>query len=98
MLGISRLLLAIAVALSHIDVRLWELNPGVVAVVSFYMISGYVMTGLLRRHFSHVEQVPTFYLDRFFRLFSQYFFFELFFYFMVVVFVFCFDYINLVFE
>lgn len=47
MLGVFRL----ALALSHVNVRIGGLNPGVIAVVCFYLISGYVMTGLLRSHY-----------------------------------------------
>lgn len=72
MLGIVRLLLAMAVALSHVNLRIAELNPGVMAVVGFYMISGYVMTGLVRQHFSHAALIPAFYLDRAMRLMPQY--------------------------
>ena len=51
MLGSLRLLLALAVAASHVDYRIAGLNPGVSAVVGFYLISGYVMAGLLQRHY-----------------------------------------------
>lgn len=51
MLGTFRLVLALLVALSHINVKILGLNPGVVAVVCFYLISGYVMTGLLHDHY-----------------------------------------------
>lgn len=72
MLGICRLILALAVALSHINVRISGLNPGVMAVVCFYMISGYVMTGLVKRHYSQLRMVPAFYADRALRIFPQY--------------------------
>ena len=42
---------ALAVAASHVDYRIAGLNPGVSAVVGFYLISGYVMAGLLQRHY-----------------------------------------------
>ncbi|RJF99363.1 acyltransferase family protein [Noviherbaspirillum saxi] len=72
MLGTFRLLLALLVALSHAGVAISGLNPGVVAVVCFYLISGYVMTGLLRSHYASLPRVPAFYLDRALRLFPQY--------------------------
>jgi peptidoglycan/LPS O-acetylase OafA/YrhL len=72
MLGTCRLILAILVALSHADVRVFGLNPGVMAVVCFYLISGYVMTGLLRRHYVGIAKIPAFYADRVMRLFPQY--------------------------
>ncbi len=72
MLGAFRLILALLVALSHVNVKIAGLNPGVVAVVCFYLISGYVMTGLLRTHYSTAARIPHFYLDRALRLFPQY--------------------------
>ncbi len=72
MLGTLRLLLAMAVAMSHADIRLYGLNPGVVAVVSFYLISGYVMAGLIRRHYPGPRAASGFYLDRAVRLMPQY--------------------------
>lgn len=73
MLGTFRLLLALLVALSHADFRIAGLNPGVFAVVCFYLISGYVMTGLLRTHYSRWRDIPAFYADRGLRLLPQYF-------------------------
>lgn len=72
MLGSLRLLLALAVAASHANLRLGGLNPGVVAVIGFYLISGYVMAGLIRRHYSQPAQASAFYLDRAIRLLPQY--------------------------
>ena len=71
MLGSLRLLLALAVAASHANWRLGGLNPGVVAVIGFYLISGYVMAGLIRRHYSQPSQASAFYLDRAIRLLPQ---------------------------
>lgn len=75
MLGTIRLLLALAVAASHAKVLVAGLNPGVIAVVCFYLISGYVMAGLMQRHYSHASQAPAFYLDRAIRLLPQYLFY-----------------------
>lgn len=72
MLGTLRLLLALAVAVSHAGIQLYGLNPGVVAVVGFYLISGYVMAGLIRRHYPRHRDAPGFYLDRAVRLMPQY--------------------------
>jgi peptidoglycan/LPS O-acetylase OafA/YrhL len=72
MLGTFRFVLALLVALSHADVRVAGLNPGVVAVVCFYLISGYVMTGLIRTHYTRLHLLPFFYLDRALRIFPQY--------------------------
>lgn len=73
MLGSFRLILALLVALSHADFRMGGLNLGVFAVVCFYLISGYVMTGLLRAHYVAWRDIPAFYADRGLRLLPQYF-------------------------
>jgi peptidoglycan/LPS O-acetylase OafA/YrhL len=71
-MGMMRLLLAMAVVLSHADLRVFQLNPGVTAVVGFYLISGYVMAGLVHRHYDKPARMPYFYLDRLLRLYPQY--------------------------
>lgn len=73
MLGTLRLVLALMVALSHAGVRWQGLNPGVIAVVGFYAISGYVMTALLRRHYGRLAELPRFYADRALRLAPAYY-------------------------
>ncbi len=73
MLGTFRLFLAMLVASSHTGLSLAGLNPGVMAVVGFYLISGYVTAGLMARHYSDPSQVSSFYLDRAIRLLPQYF-------------------------
>lgn len=72
MLGTYRLALALLVASSHVGVTVAGLNPGVMAVVGFYLVSGYVMTGLIRRHYSRARNVGGFYVDRALRLFPHY--------------------------
>lgn len=74
-MGLTRLVLALGVLLSHTGMRVVGLNPGVIAVVGFYLISGYVMTGLVQRHFRAPARVPAFYLDRVLRLYPQYLFY-----------------------
>jgi peptidoglycan/LPS O-acetylase OafA/YrhL len=75
-MGTYRFLLAIAVALSHMGVTFrGGHNPGTVAVISFFLISGFVMTGLVRSHYSAYCKVPMYYLDRLARIFPQYLFF-----------------------
>ena len=75
-MGTYRLLLAIAVALSHVSVQFFHgHDPGVVAVISFFLISGYVMTGLVRAYYTEYRKVPLFYLDRLARIMPQYLFF-----------------------
>ena len=75
MLGTLRLLLALSVAASHAKLFLWGLNPGVVAVICFYLISGYVMTGLIQRHYNQPARASAFYVDRAIRLLPQYLFY-----------------------
>lgn len=67
MFGTFRLVLAVLVALSHVGI-----GTGIVSVVCFYLLSGYVMTGLVRLHYPVLEKVPRFYLDRGLRLLPQY--------------------------
>lgn len=75
-MGTYRFLLAIAVALSHMGVTFrGGHNPGTVAVISFFLISGFVMTGLVRSHYSEYRKLPMYYLDRLARIFPQYLFF-----------------------
>ena len=71
-MGFLRLALAVAVLLSHAGVRFWGLNSGVTAVIGFYLISGYVMAGLIQRHFDAPSRTLMFYADRGLRLFPQY--------------------------
>jgi len=72
LVGTIRLILALAVLLSHADFRVAQLNPGVTAVVVFYLISGYVMAGLVHRHYASPARMPLFYADRLLRLYPQY--------------------------
>lgn len=74
-MGLYRLLLAILVALSHAGIGFYGYNPGVVAVISFYILSGYVMSMLIEKYYKHPSAVPTFYLDRAARLFPQFLFY-----------------------
>jgi peptidoglycan/LPS O-acetylase OafA/YrhL len=73
MFGTLRLLLAAAVALSHLGIGLGGLNIGVPAVVVFYLISGYVIRALLDAG----PGLGAFYADRALRLAPQYLFFLL---------------------
>jgi peptidoglycan/LPS O-acetylase OafA/YrhL len=71
-MGIYRLLLAVGVLLTHLHIRFFGRNIGVFAVVSFFLLSGYVMTALIDRHYSNFSRLQTFYLDRAMRLFPQF--------------------------
>ena len=72
MLGTLRLILALAVAASHAGFYPWSLNPGVAAVIGFYLISGYVMAGLQQRHYPGPRHARGFYIDRCIRIMPQY--------------------------
>lgn len=76
-MGSLRLVLATLVLLSHAGVRIEGLNPGVGAVVVFYVISGYVMAGLVGKHYPAPSDIPAFYADRALRIFPQYLFYML---------------------
>ncbi len=75
MFGILRLLLAALVAASHCGLTLAGLNPGVVAVVVFYLLAGYVMQDQLVRYFPAAGDTPRFYRDRLLRLYPLYLFY-----------------------
>lgn len=75
MFGTLRLVLALAVAASHAGYYPGSLNPGVAAVVGFYLISGYVMAGLQHRHYPGTPHATAFYMDRCVRILPQYLFY-----------------------
>lgn len=74
-MGAYRLLLAVLVAVSHMGKLFMGFNPGVVAVISFLLISGFVMTSLIERNYKAPEKVGRFYLDRALRLYPQFLFY-----------------------
>ncbi|MDR3476827.1 MAG: acyltransferase [Gammaproteobacteria bacterium] len=74
-MGIYRLLLAIFVILNHLDITLHGFRMGSVAVVSFFLLSGYVMTALIHKYYRAPQQIFNFYLDRIMRLFPQFLFY-----------------------
>lgn len=74
-MGAYRLLLAVMVAVSHMGITIAGLNPGVVAVISFLIISGFVMTSLIERNYGALEKVGHFYVDRALRLYPQFLFY-----------------------
>ncbi len=71
-MGTLRFILAILVLLSHSGVSVAGLNPGVMAVVGFYVISGYVMAALIQRHYAEPHTTLRFYGDRLLRIYPQY--------------------------
>ena len=71
-MGYYRLILALLVAASHAGLTFGRFNPGEIAVVSFFLLSGYVMTALIDRHYRDFRRVGPFYLDRALRLYPQF--------------------------
>lgn len=74
-MGTYRLILAIAVLLSHSGVFFFGINQGVAAVISFLIISGMVITKLIEKRFSHDGGIREFYIDRALRIYPQYMFY-----------------------
>jgi len=73
MLGYLRLILSIIVMLSHADVRIYGLNPGVIAVVVFYMLAGMVVTHLWQDILPAGQgKLLRFYKDRLLRIMPLY--------------------------
>jgi peptidoglycan/LPS O-acetylase OafA/YrhL len=71
--GIFRLLLAIFVLISHLGGGFGE-HAGSVAVYAFYVISGYLITGIVSTTYSHgLPGLTAFALNRFLRLYPTYF-------------------------
>ncbi|MDN7904913.1 hypothetical protein QZM18_12425 [Burkholderia diffusa] len=70
-MGTFRLLLALLVVASHTGVTVNGHNPGIFAVVSFFLMSGYVTTALVENYYASVQQLPMFALDRALRLFPH---------------------------
>lgn len=76
MFGTYRLVLAVLVVLSHLRAHVAGMNPGVAAVVQFFLVSGFVMTALVTRHYPGLgRQTLWFWADRALRIFPQYLFF-----------------------
>jgi peptidoglycan/LPS O-acetylase OafA/YrhL len=69
-MGAYRLLLAVVVMLYHSDIHIAGRESGAIAVISFYLLSGYVMTALIERHY--FGNARGFYLDRAMRLFLSF--------------------------
>jgi peptidoglycan/LPS O-acetylase OafA/YrhL len=47
------------------------------AVISFFLLSGYVMTALIQKHYPDISDTPGFYVDRIARLGPQFYFYSL---------------------
>lgn len=74
-MGFFRYLLSLFVLLGHLKINVGSYFPGSMAVICFYLLSGYAMTKLIHKHYFSVKKIWWFYLDRFLRLYPQYFFY-----------------------
>ncbi|MCP1831707.1 peptidoglycan/LPS O-acetylase OafA/YrhL [Bradyrhizobium sp. USDA 4532] len=74
-MGTYRLFLAFCVLYAHAFGEIAGWHIGVVAVISFFIISGYVMSLLILKHYTAPTDFARFYLDRAARLFPQYLFY-----------------------
>jgi len=73
MFGYLRFALAFFVLISHVDVRFFGLNPGVIAVVIFYILAGHVVSHLWEDILPDGPgRIRRFYRDRALRIFPLY--------------------------
>lgn len=72
-MGAYRFILAVLVALYHVGFKAYGYNTGVVAVVSFFILSGYVMEALGSKYYLGLSRARLFYLDRLIRIYPQFF-------------------------
>lgn len=73
MFGCLRLFLAASVVAFHAGVQPGGIYIGVSAVVVFYMLSGFAISGLLATRFPTISAMPAFLAERFVRLAPQYY-------------------------
>ena len=72
-MGLLRYLLATLVLISHLGhTVLGGINPGVSAVVVFYMLAGHVVAGLWHKWHTQPGALGRFYSDRLWRILPQY--------------------------
>ena len=73
MFGYLRFALAFFVLISHVDIRFFGLNPGVIAVVMFYILAGHVVSHLWADIIPEGPgKIYVFYRDRVLRIFPLY--------------------------
>lgn len=72
-MGLLRLVLASLVMISHLGISIAGLNPGVVSVIIFYLLSGHVVSQLWARRPQHIHSPSLwFYKDRLWRIVPLY--------------------------
>lgn len=74
-MGIYRFFLSILVLLSHLSITVFGFYIGVIAVINFLIVSGYLNTYLLENYYLKNKNIKSFYLDRICRIFPQYYFY-----------------------
>lgn len=72
-MGLLRYLLASLVLASHLGHTVLGINPGVSAVVVFYMLAGHVVAGLWQKWHQQPGALAHFYADRLWRILPQYY-------------------------
>jgi len=72
-MGTYRFLLAIGVLISHTKIDTFGYEIGVVAVTSFFLISGYLNTCIIEKYYKN--RIINYYVDRFIRIAPLYFFY-----------------------
>ena len=75
-MGVYRFVLAGLVVASHCGILFAGYNEGVVAVVSFMLLSGYIMSIIINNNYATVGSDHIFYIDRIVRLAPQFIFFS----------------------
>lgn len=73
MAGYYRFVLATTVVAFHAGFRPFGIQIGASAVVSFYLLSGFAMTGLFDSHYKELSTWKNFLVERFLRIFPQYY-------------------------
>ncbi|RWM26884.1 acyltransferase [Mesorhizobium sp.] len=76
-MGTYRFFLAFCVLYSHAFGAVLGKNIGVAAVISFFIMSGYVMALLLKKYYPSLKDTPAFLSDRALRIFPHYLFYIL---------------------
>ena len=71
-MGTLRFLLAYSVLMSHLGLRVNDLNPGVIAVIVFYLLAGHVVARLWGKWRHQPGASGRFYRDRAWRILPQY--------------------------
>lgn len=77
-MGVYRLILAYMVVFGHMyQPFLGFYGVGVSAVISFFLLSGFVMTALIKKYYFTISSIPAFYVERFLRLTPQFYFYSI---------------------